>query len=271
MSSGQDNGDVRGGDGSCMSDADCEILGVKSGDAMVCKDTKCVFKATAHADAGSMDEGEHGGMDSGLVSSGDNNGDNAVHNDFRRMLKSKLGSGGKATGSSCSTADNATCDRCVIGYFGDNTSACTKCDVIHGCAHPRGHKLGPSCDGTLQSLKCGECKHGFSGDLCEPCAEHTGCAKHHSRCHASVSTGSVCDKCQNGYFMVPLANPPLIWAQESFGECSVCDSIPNCLHTKCTGTGGSTCRMCEPNFQSMGATCAPLMFDKLANVWTAQM
>jgi len=311
MAKGDANQSTIGGDGSCETDDDCAAQAMEAGDGMVCEaqtegrlagKSKCVFSGTADADAGSMDQGEHGNIDSGLVFTDSTVGDDKWadsddHKDFdvkaedgpqtnnnptRRLAlaggPSKLSSGGTASdtnGSTCTDGANSICTTCVIGYSGSMTNACTKCPEVQHCKYPRGHKLGPSCEKSdpLATLKCGQCSLGYFGDLCEGCPAVTGCPEANLLCNLEHNSGeSFCSACDDGYFMTELAEVPKFEsfeAAEMVGECTACDAIDNCEVTSCTGANGSVCAVCDDGYMAVEDTCGKLEFDAEAGVWTA--
>jgi len=165
---------------------------------------------------------------------------------------------GEAAGVSCSDGDSSICTMCVIGYRGSGTSKCSKCSEIGECKFPRGHKKGPSCAGDVSvetDLKCGECKNGFFGDLCEACDEMKGCADGSLTC--SAKGNSVCSAAADGYYL------------KDDGQCAECGAVSGCIDTVCDSADASTCRMCEAGLFAAGPECAQLEFDIQTGTWAA--
>ena len=163
----------------------------------------------------------------------------------------------EAAGVTCNDGASSICTRCVIGYRGSGTSKCSKCGEIDACKFPRGHAKGPSCsqddNGNETELKCGECKTGFYGDLCEACDSLPGCEV--ESCESKGA--SSCLKCESGYFL------------KEDGQCETCNVIPHCLDTVCDSADASHCEMCDNGFFTAGPECAKLVFDPVVGVWTA--
>ena len=157
----------------------------------------------------------------------------------------------EAAGVTCNDGASSICTRCVIGYRGSGTSKCSKCDEIDACKFPRGHAKGPSCsqddNGNETELKCGECKTGFYGDLCEACDSLPGCEV--ESCESKGA--SSCLKCESGYFL------------KDDGQCETCNVIPHCLDTVCDSADASHCEMCDSGFFTAGPECAVLEFDEI--------
>merc|ERR1719456_1585815 len=85
----------------------------------------------------------------------------------------------------CSSADDAICSACHIGYYGSGTSKCTKCEKMENCKYGCGHHDGVSCDGPGGEHireECGECKEGFFEPYCDTCTVVEGCKADKMHC-----------------------------------------------------------------------------------------
>jgi len=162
----------------------------------------------------------------------------------------------EAAGVTCSNGDDSICTKCTFGYRGSGTSRCTKCSEIEECKYPRGNAKGPSCsqvDGGETELKCGECKTGFFGDLCEGCDEMKGCAK----VTCETAGASTCLECESGFYL------------KDDGTCESCETIDHCIDTVCITADDAVCNKCKAGWFAAGPECAELFYDGPTGLWVA--
>ena len=170
----------------------------------------------------------------------------------------------------CSSADDAVCSKCHIGYFGSTTNACTRCEKMENCKYGLGHKMGVSCDsatGEQVPETCGECKEGFFPPYCTGCTRVDGCVEDSESC--STDSDTKCGKCAPGYY--PDESNGTADSDGQMDVCHQCVVIPQCTKAFCTNGDNQVCLECAFGYYPAGSRCAAVIFDDALSIFTYEL
>jgi len=128
--------------------------------------------------------------------------------------------------------DSTKCAKCKVGYYGNGTATCTKCES--------------TCTECTAKTACTKCTDGHSGTTCHKCADN--CKK--------CATKDKCDAAECKPTFVYMAATQTCAAAVScksneYDDANVCKACgENCL--KCSAT--DSCTLCADGFGQDGST-----------------